>query len=170
MHSLVMTILFRKGTLREKITNIIELTFEHGKTLGFFAFCYKSLLCILRRFKKIPDSVRILISGGTFGFLVFGNKTSVNYQIILYLFSRVIVGSAEHFAKKGLLPNVNVYPLLAAVVWSIVMFLFEDDPSSLQNSLASSMQFLYKESDKDLEKWTDLIPLEVPGAISRMFE
>ena len=57
MHSLVMTILFKKGTLREKITNIIELTFEHGKTLGFFAFCFKSLLCLLRRVKEIPDNL-----------------------------------------------------------------------------------------------------------------
>ena len=170
MHSLVMTILFKKGTLREKITNIIELTFEHGKTLGFFAFCFKSLLCLLRRVKEIPDNLRIFISGGTFGYLVFGNKTSVNYQIVLYLFSRVICGTSEHLAKKGILPNINVYPLLSALVWSIVMFLFEDDPSILQNSLASSMQFLYKESDKDYTKWTDLVPLEVPGVITRMFE
>ncbi len=168
MHSLVMTILFKKGTMREKIANILELTFEHGKSLGFFAFCFKSFLCLLRKFKKIPDSLCIMLSGGTFGFFVFGNKTSVNYQIILYVFSRVIVGSAEIFANKGILPNINAYPLLSAIAWSLVMFLFEDDPSILQNSLASSMQFLYKESDKDLEKWTDLIPFEVPDIINRM--
>lgn len=170
MHSLVMTILFKKGTLKEKITNILELTFEHGKTLGFFAFCFKSMMCILKRIKFIPNNLRILVSGGTFGFLVFGNKTNVNYQIILYILSRVIVGSAQNFAEKGFLPNITVYPFLAGIVWSLVMFLFEDDPTILQNSLASSMQFLYKESDKDLEKWTDLIPLEVPGAIMRWFE
>lgn len=170
MHSLVMTILFKKGSLRDKLANILELTFEHGKTLGFFAFSFKSFLCILRRIHAIPEKLRIMISGGTFGFLVFGNKTSVNYQIILYLLSRVIAGAADHFAKKGYLPNRNVYPLLAAVCWGLVMFLFEDDPSNLQNSLASSMQFLYKESDKDYEKWTDFLPLEVPGFISRMFE
>lgn len=169
MHSLVMTILFKKGTLKEKLTNILELTVDHGKTLGFFAFCFKSMMCILNRIKKIPNNLRILISGGTFGYFVFGNKTNVNYQIILYLFSRVIVGTAENFAEKGILPNIHIYPLMAAVVWSIVMFLFEDDPSILQNSLASSMQFLYKESDKDLEKWTDLIPFEVPTFISRLF-
>ena len=169
MHSLVMTILFRKGTLKEKLTNIIELSFEHGKTLGLFAFFFKTMMCILKRIKSIPNNLRIIISGGTFGFLVFGNKTSVNYQIILYIFSRVIVGTAEHLAENKILPNWNAYPLLAAVCWSIVMFLFEDDPSILQNSLASSMQFLYKESDKDLEKWTDLIPLEVPEILTKWF-
>lgn len=170
MHSLVMTILFRKGSLKQKITNILELTFEHGKTLGFFAFCFKSLLCLLRRIKHIPDNLRIFLSGGVFGYFIFGNKTNVNYQIVLYLFSRVIVGSTEHLAQKKILPNITVYPLVAATVWSIVMFLFEDDPSILQNSLASSMHFLYKESDKDLENWWDLIPFEVPGVISTMFK
>jgi hypothetical protein len=39
------------------------------------------------------------------------------------------------------------YYLLAAVCWGVVMYMFEKDKNTLQPSLKSSMEFLYKESD-----------------------
>jgi peroxisomal membrane protein 4 len=46
---------------------------------------------------------------------------------------------------------------LAAVVWGIVMWLFEKQKELLQPSLRHSMEFLYKESDK-IEGWRDFLP------------
>jgi peroxisomal membrane protein 4 len=36
---------------------------------------------------------------------------------------------------------------MAAICWGVVMWLFETDKSTLQPSLRSSMDFLYKESN-----------------------
>ena len=44
----------------------------------------------------------------------------------------------------------------------MVMFLFELDKSILNKSLVASMDFIYKEADKDIESWRDLVPFDVP--------
>ena len=46
------------------------------------------------------------------------------------------------------------------------MYLFEKDKSVLNKSMMVSMEFIYKDSDKDLESWTDLIPIELPTFLS----
>lgn len=68
----------------------------------------------------------------------------------MYIFSRVLVGFVEKLVKLRILPNWKAYPYFAAVVWAVIMFLFEDDPSTLQPSLKNSMQFLYKDSDTNI--------------------
>ena len=40
-HALVMTFLFRKGTLEEKIRIIVKSTLEHSRNLASFATVYK---------------------------------------------------------------------------------------------------------------------------------
>ena len=37
-----------------------------------------------------------------------------------------------------------IYPAFASLVWGLVMFLFEYDKSCLQQSLVSSMEYIYK--------------------------
>ena len=54
------------------------------------------------------------------------------------------------------------YPVFASVVWGVVMFLFEYDKSVLQQSLVSSMEFIYKESDEPLGDWRELVPVHIP--------
>jgi peroxisomal membrane protein 4 len=51
VHAIVMTLLFKKGTLMTKLKNIISLTFEHARNLGLYVFMYKSLVCILNRLR-----------------------------------------------------------------------------------------------------------------------
>jgi hypothetical protein len=41
------------------------------------------------------------------------------------------------------------------------MYLFENNKSTLQPSLTSSMQFLYKDSDKT-SGWRDFVPFYIP--------
>lgn len=43
-------------------------------------------------------------------------------------------------------------PLFGAVVWAIVMWLFEHEPATLQPSLRSSMEYLYHDSNA----WSNL--------------
>jgi len=42
----------------------------------------------------------------------------------------------------------QTYPIFAAVVWGIVMWLFRFERETLQSSLAASMEYLYVDSDK----------------------
>lgn len=47
-HALVMTLLFRKGTPRQKILSIFNATRQHARNLALFAFIYKGLLLVFR--------------------------------------------------------------------------------------------------------------------------
>lgn len=95
LHSLVMTILFKKdGTLFDKLKYILKLTLEHAKNLGLFVFCYKSFVCLLNRISNKQRKIHSLISGFIFGYLIFGKKTVINQQLVLYILSRIIYGAA----------------------------------------------------------------------------
>jgi len=48
-HAFVMSVLFGKGTIKERLTWAINMAYNHGKLLAFFVFTYKTFLCILRR-------------------------------------------------------------------------------------------------------------------------
>jgi peroxisomal membrane protein 4 len=67
--------------------------------------------------------------------------------MILYLFSRVMLGLGKLAYKNGLVtaPN-NSFALFAAFCWGMVMFLFRHERNILQSSLASSMQYIYIDS------------------------
>lgn len=171
VHTLVMTLLFRDVTLKQApalFKNICSMAIEHGKNLGLFVLSYKAGYKLLDRLAK-PSSLNHLLSGMLFGALIFGKKTGVNHQIVLYLFSRVAIGLATLLYRKlgqlsqgklgkiGFIEQGYGYYLLSAVCWGVVMWLFEKDKSTLQPSLKSSMEFLYKESDQ-VGGLTDLIP------------
>ena len=49
MHSLVMSILFMKGSVKNKLKTILKLTIEHAVRLGVFVGVYKTASLILRR-------------------------------------------------------------------------------------------------------------------------
>jgi peroxisomal membrane protein 4 len=51
----------------------------------------------------------------------------------------------------------KAFPVMAVICWAIVMYLFEKDKSCLQESLTSSMDFLYKESDS-WNSWKEFVP------------
>ena len=164
MHSLVMTLLFKKGDLKAKLLSIWTLTFEHAKNLGLYVLIYKSVIYLLKTLQGEPKKFHSFIAGCIGGFIMFRHKTNVNYQIILYLLSRNIVAGAESLVRKGKLPNKKAFPVLATLCWGIVMYLFEDDAAALQPSLKSSMDFLYKQSET-YKDWTDFVPVAVPRAV-----
>ncbi|KAL4432358.1 hypothetical protein ABPG74_011117 [Tetrahymena malaccensis] len=169
MHALVMTILFKKGSLKSKVNHIVTLTLEHARNLGTYVFSYKSLVCLLNRLRGVQSPFHSLIAGAICGGLIFGEKSGVNTQIVLYLFSRVIQGSAELLIKKGMLPDWTFYPHLAMICWAVVMYLFEDNESTLQPSLTTSMKYLYKESDHKVKYLTQFLPFTLPSKYSKKF-
>jgi peroxisomal membrane protein 4 len=103
------------------------------------------------------------IAGAIGGYFVWGRYTSINYQIVLYLTSRVIVGLFQRYVIQGRitkeknLSNVQtkfgliskyisdrMYSFGAATIWGIVMYLFEDSPEVLHPSLKGSMDEIYR--------------------------
>ncbi|KAL3919732.1 MAG: hypothetical protein SGILL_003605, partial [Bacillariaceae sp.] len=97
-----------------------------------------------------------LIAGACGGYMVWGRYSSVNHQIVLYLTSRVLVGLAKrawehvhektqhHSTTSSILQHPKTYPVSAAVVWGLVMVLFEESPHVLQKSLKASMDEVYR--------------------------
>lgn len=103
-----------------------------------------------------------LLAGAMGGYIVWGKYSSINYQIVLYLMSRVVVGVLKRLLfylptstphQQLLERNSNkfttnyrnyVYSFSAAAVWGAVMMLFEDCPEVLHPSLKNSMDEIYR--------------------------
>lgn len=99
VHTLVMTLLFKDIHLKRVpalLKAILAMAAEHGVNLGLFVLAYKSGYKILD-FVAGTRSLNHFLSGLLFGTLIFGKKTGVNNQIVLYLFSRVLIGLGTLF-------------------------------------------------------------------------
>ena len=77
--------------------------------------------------------------------------------------ARVLEGFWLRLVKLGYLPDKTMFGFTYTLTWGFVMYLFELDKSILNRSLTSSMEFLYKESDKPLQSYKELIPIDIPG-------
>ncbi len=83
---------------------------------------------------------------------MWGHYNSVNYQIVMYLLSRIMIASVRLLASRGVQPFARVtfaraYPWLAAGTWALVMWLYEAHSKMLHPSLAGSMDFLYHDAN-----------------------
>jgi len=152
-HALVMTFLFRSEGFKEKIRSILKATFDHAFNLSRFVFIYKSLMATQQYLQGKEESHHAFVSGIVGGYIIFGDNNNINNQIVLYLFSRILVGLAKLSVKRGLLPAPEkTFSVFAAVVWGVVMWLFRHERDTLQPSLQASMQYLYNDS----ENWNGL--------------
>lgn len=152
-----MTFLFKSFTSKS-VKSIFRNAWEHGRKLGTFVFFYK-LSCLLLSKAVGPRPLNSFIAGFLVGGLVFGKKTPINYQINLYLFSRITVALVELFyrkyfprpdeAKEAGRPEErsfierHSFKIMAGFVWGVVMWLFYVRQEILHESLASSMRDLY---------------------------
>jgi len=165
-HALVMIFLFRSGTLREKLTLIFKATRTHARNLAKFATIYKTTMLILKHLganggKEGPYDT--FLSGLLGGYIVFGQRSragtisSVNQQIVIYVFARVVLSLAKlsirpsaniiHSAKLSDKISYGAWPVFASVSWGMVMWLFRWYPDTLQGSLRSSMNYIYVQAD-----------------------
>jgi hypothetical protein len=107
-----------------------------------------------------PENVfHSFVAGAVGGYLIWGRYSSVNYQIVLYLTSRVLVGLGKKFLlrqssgdkalvegdlRRGAGARGYYYPFAAALVWGTVMALFEESPEVLHPTLRASMDEIYR--------------------------
>ncbi|ORY65801.1 peroxisomal membrane protein 4 [Pseudomassariella vexata] len=168
-HALVMVFLFRSGTLRQKVNLVFKATRTHARNLAKFATIYKLTCYLLKNFGATPGkegNYDTFIAGLIGGYFVFGGRSprtgkisSVNQQIVIYVFARVVLALARLTVKPGHgLPLVSqqgpsakishyAWPVFAATSWAMVMHLFRYHPEDLQPSLRSSMNYIYRESN-----------------------
>ncbi|CAH1785331.1 unnamed protein product [Owenia fusiformis] len=148
-HAVVMTFLFKTGSLSDKLRSIFEATWTHSRNLASFVFLYKTMTSILTWLEEKPEQYHSFFAAFIGGYYVFGNYNKVNEQINLYLLSRIIYGLAKLAVKRGYVaaPKRDVFPVFAALVWGVVLWMFEYEKDTLQPSLRSSMTYLYHDSN-----------------------
>lgn len=99
------------------------------------------------------------LAGAVGGYCVWGRYSGINYQLILYLASRILVGCIKLAREKGIPPFSwkgltfkRTYPLAAAGIWGTVMMLFEEYPDVLHPSLRRSMTEIYRFTSFDSDR------------------
>lgn len=144
-HALVMTVLFRNGSMSEKAKDIFNATYTHAWNLGRFVAVYKAFVCIFRHFRGVESGFNSLAAGFIGGAIMFGQNNPINSQINMYILSRIIFGLIRTGLNHGIIAEIPyAYTLYAATIWALVMYLFHFQEGTLQSSLCSSMQYLYK--------------------------
>lgn len=148
-HALVMTFLFRSGSLREKLQAILKATYTHSRNLACFVFTYKSLQALQSHVQGETHQMHSFLAAFIGGLLVFGENNNINSQINMYLTSRVLFALCRLGVEKGYIPALkwDPFPLHTAVIWGLVLWLFEYHRPTLQPSLQSSMTYLYEDSN-----------------------
>ncbi|PHH60219.1 hypothetical protein CDD82_2329 [Ophiocordyceps australis] len=169
-HALVMIFLFRSGSFGQKMSLVFRATRKHASNLARFATIYKLVMLALKHFGPTPGKQAALdsfVAGLVGGYFVFGQTSprtgrvsSVNQQIVIYIFARVCLALARLAVKPGHgLPVISspalshtirahAWPVFASLSWATVMLLFNYHPEDLQSSLRSSMTYIYSDCDE----------------------
>ncbi len=96
MHSLVMLLIFSKGSWATNIKKMLSNTFQHGSKLAVYIACYKLLLAILRRVSGGTRKWHFFVAGCGASYNVFKKTTPIDQRIFLYLLSRNLVGIGKN--------------------------------------------------------------------------
>jgi len=167
-HALVMIFLFRSGTIKDKLRLVYKATRTHALNLAKFASIYKVTLLALRQLRPMSNKegrYDALLAGLLGGYLVFGRASprshrvsSVSQQIVIYVFARAVLSAAKVAVRPetGIIPSINLeatisrnaWPVFAAGSWGAIMYLFRWYPDTVQNSLQSSMRYIYVDCDE----------------------
>ncbi|KAF8528065.1 peroxisomal membrane protein 4 [Hysterangium stoloniferum] len=169
-HALLMSILFGRGNWRSRAQQIYLATKQHALNLAGFVSLYKALLLLQRGINGGKErNGDTFIAGLIGGYVIFGDRTAVNEQIVLYVCSRVVAsfipragtsyaGSSAASASstdsqvRPIPPDARLFSLFAAVSWGAVMWLFKNKGETIQPGMFSSMRYLYRDS----ERWDSL--------------
>lgn len=162
IHTLIMSFLFRKDSAFKIVNFSIRQGVRHAKLLGLYVFFYKLLVCLLRKIHKKKRNWHNFIAGFVMGAIFFGlKKNSIKEQIVLYLFSRVFMGFLNYALKKYDRKLTN-QRLVNSIHWGLLIWIFQFHPNSLHDSYKNTLNFMFRESDKSVKSWSELIPLEKP--------
>lgn len=159
-HALIMSILFGRGDVFTRGKSVFRATKTHALNLAKFVTIYKTLLLLQRKANGGKErSADTFLAGLIGGYIVFGERTAINEQIVLYVVSRVVASfipranplAASQRGPNGtnrpIPPSAPVFTAFAALSWGTVMWLFRQREETLQNGMWTSMKYLYLDSD-----------------------
>lgn len=88
--------LIHRARFRTKVISILKATRQHARNLGLFALIYKGTMLLLRRMSLKEHRYDSFLAGLLGGYYVFGrSRSSVNQQIVMYVFARVVLAFAK---------------------------------------------------------------------------
>ncbi|KAI6045044.1 Tim17/Tim22/Tim23/Pmp24 family-domain-containing protein [Pisolithus marmoratus] len=166
-HAVVMSILFGRGNWITRLQGILRATKEHAFNLAKFVSLYKTTLLLQRKVNGGKErGCDPFVAGLIGGYIVFGDRSAVNEQIVFYVVSRVLASflpraKSDNSASSALAteavvrpipPDARYFSLFAALSWGAVMWLFKHQGQTIQPGMFNSMTYLYRDS----EVWTDL--------------
>ncbi|ADV23845.1 peroxisomal membrane protein 4 [Cryptococcus gattii Ru294] len=178
-HALVMTFLFSHKPWPAKIKGILAATRTHALNLCKFVTIYKLLLILQKKLNGGKErDLDTFVAGGLGGWWVFGERTPINEQIVLYVLSRSLLSLLPRLYSTASPPKTPIEPLahplppltspqanpkpippaqlpfaiLSALSWASVMYMFRHRGERIQPGMANSMRYLYRDS----ETWRDL--------------
>ncbi|EJD04324.1 peroxisomal membrane protein 4 [Fomitiporia mediterranea MF3/22] len=163
-HALIMSILFGKGDWSSRIRMILRMTRDHAVGLAKFVTLFKIMMIAQRRIRGgKSQSSDTFFAGLVGGYIVFGDRTPINEQIVLYVVSRVVASFLSRERLNGnatpatpappgsparpMHPDARQFSVFAAIAWGAVMWLFENRSETIQPGMWSSMKYLYKDSE-----------------------
>lgn len=129
--------------LREKLKLILKATRQHARNLATYAFVYKSTMLFLRTTSPTGKeaAVHTFLAGLVGGYTVFGRgiQSSVNQQIVIYVFARAMLALAKLTVKEErcmsqvLRTKVtrNAWPVFASLSWGIIMWTYRWHPETI---------------------------------------
>lgn len=151
-HALVMVFLFGSGTPMEKLRKILTATRQHSMRLGAFVAIYKSLVLAQRKWLHggKEDTLDTFIAGLVGGWYMFGERTPVNEQIVLYCAARCLASLLprapvpDNYPPNKVIPIDNTaHQIFAALTWGSVMWLFQNRRQFLNGGLVNSMDCMW---------------------------
>jgi len=161
-HALVMAILFGRGDWLSRARTIFSATKQHSLNLAKYVTLYKTLLWLQRRANEGKErNADTFFAGLIGGYIVFGDRTPMNEQIVFYVVSRVLASfiprdnstkPAAGAAVRPIPPDPHYFSLFAAVTWGIVMWIFRHRRHTIQTGMFNAMTYLYLDSNV----WNDL--------------
>lgn len=140
----VKALLYHKGSVASAVKQVVDITFEHGSSLGTQVCLHKLVLLLLFKIKKQEEPWHWAIGGVASGALVWGRSTRFNEMLNLYLFSRVLVAWAKTIEVPSLVQR-HAFRVWSTFIWAAVMYQFRVQ-QPLQITLVRSMQYLHDDS------------------------
>lgn len=186
LHALVISLLYRRGSLRQRLVLVFNATKQHAETLASFAVIYKAAYAILLLVAKSVDvplsrSYAKFMAGCIGSWVVYLQRYlffngAITHQVTLYCFSRVVLAVGkilvdQYFARNGyadsealhrlkLLIYRTAWRVFAVLTWGLVMMIYDTHPQYLQSLLRHSMEYIYNvEQVGGWESWRQILGL-----------
>ena len=87
VHSIVISLLFKKGNLSHRAKDILRATWEHGSNLALFVFIQKLTMAIVGSTFNTFNTWAAFVGGVIGASVVWRKRTPVSSQLCFYMMS-----------------------------------------------------------------------------------